>query len=131
MSRHELEQDQAAKERKPERTKEAFPGFFRADVRDHLVAADRAAGQIRAHVAELRHRDQIQDIKLSGYRTGARARREIKNFRREIEQPKHVKQTEERVSHRLQRLVVPQSLKHLSPEHGEQEKKQDPDFKIV
>jgi hypothetical protein len=31
----------------------------------------------------------------------------------------------------LQRFVVAQASKHLSPEHGQQEKKQDSDFEII
>src|SRR5439155_5436098 len=42
-----------------------------------------------------------------------------------------IEQTEQRVSHRLQRLVMTQSRKHLSSEHRQQEKKQDGNFEIV
>ncbi len=92
---------------------------------------DRAPGKIRAHIAELRDCDQIEAIKLSGHDSRARPRRQIENFGGEIEKPKHIKQPEQRVSHRLQRLVVSQSRKHLPREHRQQKKEQERHFEVV
>ena len=89
------------------------------------MPADQAPGQIRAHVAEFGDGDQIQDIKLPTDDSARCAGRKIKNFRREIEKPKHVKQTEQRVSHRSQRFIMPQASEHLTSEHGQQKKKND------
>ena len=94
MPGHQLEQHQTAQERKNKRAKKSFPGFFCADVRAHQMPTERTARQIRAHVAELRHRDQIQNVKLAGHDAIGRARRKIKDLGDEIEQPEHVKQTE-------------------------------------
>ncbi len=52
-------------------------------------------------------------IKLTCDRAGARARRQVNNFGDEIEKPQHIEQAKQCVSHRLQRLVVPQPRKHL------------------
>src|SRR6202011_4349956 len=109
----------------------SFPRFFGADVRNHEMTSHRAAGQVRAHVAEFCHRDQVETVKLSGDRSGARARSEIKNFRVEIEEPENVEQTKQRIGHRLQRLVLAQSGKHLPRKHRQQKKKQDGDLEIV
>ena len=51
MPWHQFEQCQAAKQRKNKCAKETFPRFLAADVRDHQMPADRAAREIRAHVA--------------------------------------------------------------------------------
>src|SRR6266516_5731340 len=61
----------------------------------------------------------------------ARSGRKINNFCNEIVEPENVKQTEQGVSHRLQRLVVPKARKELSPEHREQEEKEDGNFEII
>ena len=114
MARHEFEKCQAAKQRKDNRAEETFPGFFRADVRNHQMPPNHAAGQIRAHVREFGDRDQVQHIKLSGELAGAQARRQIHDLGDEIKKPKHIKQAEQGVSHRLQRLVIAQARKHLS-----------------
>ena len=70
MTGHQLEQAPAREQRKDERPEKAFPGFLRADVRNHLMSPDQAAGQIRAHVAELGDRDQIENVELAGDRAG-------------------------------------------------------------
>ena len=101
VSRHQFKQEQTAKERKSERAEKSFPCLFRADMRRHQVTADRAAGQVSAHVAKFCDRDQVQDIKLPGHHSSARPRRQVKDFRREIEKPKNVEQAKQRVSHRL------------------------------
>ena len=95
------------------------------------MLAERAPGQIRAHIAELRDRDEVETIKLSADHAAARARSEIQDFGGEIEEPQHVKQPEQRVSHRLQRLVVSQSREHLPREHGQQKKEQQCHFEVV
>src|SRR5438309_5248449 len=92
---------------------------------------DRTAGQVRSHVCKFCDRDQIEDVKLSRELAAARTRGQINNFGDEIIKPKNIKQTEQRVSHRLQRFVMSQSRKHLSSENRQQEKKQDSNFEIV
>src|SRR5204862_1635953 len=82
-------------------------------------------------IAELRDRDEVETIKLSADHAVARARSEIKDFGSEIEKPQHVKQPEQRVSHRLQRLIVSQSGKHLPGKHRQQKKEQQCHFEIV
>src|SRR5215510_348602 len=131
MSRHEFVEGEAAKQREDNRAEKAFPRFLRTDVRHHQMPPNRAARQIRTHVRELRDRDQVQYVELPGELAAARTRSEIYNFGDEIEKPKHVEQTEQCVSHRLQGLIVPQSCKHLPPEYGQQKEKQDSDFEIV
>src|SRR6202011_371240 len=131
MTGHQFEKSQAAEKSKSERAEKSFPCFFGADLRAHQMSADCAAGQVRAHIAEFRDRDQIQNIKLSGDRSPDRSRSEVKYFGREIKKPEHIEQTEQRVSHRLQRLSVPQSREHLPAENRQQEKHHHRDFKIV
>ena len=122
VTRHQLEQDETAQKSKGERAEKSFPRLLCANLRHHQMPANRAASQIRAHVAELRDRNQIETIKLPRYNSAARSRREIENFGGKIEKPEHVKQSEQRVSHRLQRFVVPQTGKHLPAKHRQQEK---------
>src|SRR6266704_6617759 len=95
------------------------------------MPANRAAGQIRAHVAEFCDRDQIQDIELSCEHATARARRKIDDLRDEIKKPKHVEQTEQGVSHRLQRFVMAQAREHLPRENRQQKKEQYRNFEVV
>ena len=124
-------QPDAREKRKRKRTKKTFPRFFRADVRNQLMPADQTSGDVCAHVAEFRDRDQIQTIKLAGDYTGRGTRRDVNNFRDEIVEPKDIEQTEQRVSHRAQRFVIAQAVEHLPRENRQQKKEQDGDFKIV
>src|SRR4029077_13162930 len=102
-----------------------------ADVRHHQMTPNSAAGQIRPHVGELCHRDQLKDVKMPREFAAARPWSQINDFRDEIKKPKHVKQTEQRVGHRLQRLIVAKPSKELSSKDRQQEKKEDGDFEIV
>src|SRR5207247_10562754 len=120
-----------AKQRKTERAEKSFPRFFRADLRNHEMPANRAAGQVCPHVAEFCDRNQIQDIELSCEHATARARRKIDDLRDEIKKPKHVEQTEQGVSHRLQRFVMAQAREHLSRENRQQKKEQHGNFEVV
>ena len=95
------------------------------------MASDRAACQIRTHVGKFRDGDQIQDVKLPRQMASARSRSQINNLGDEIIEPKNVKQTEQGVSHCLQRFVVTQPRKHLSSENRQQKKEQDGNFEIV
>src|SRR5438093_13641889 len=95
------------------------------------MTPDRAAGQISAHVCKFCDRDQVQDVKLPSQLAAARTRSQINDLGDEVVKRKDIEQTEQRVSHRLQRLVMTQSRKHLSPEHRQQEKKQDGNFETV
>ena len=95
------------------------------------MPSDCAPGQVSAHIAEFCHRYQKQNVKLAGDDSGARSRREINNFGDEIEEPQHIEQTEQSISHRLQRLVVTQTREHLPGEHRQQKKEQGRDFEIV
>src|SRR6266540_6034805 len=131
MARHEFVKSQAAKQRKDNSAEKTFPGFLRTDVRHHQMPPNRAPRQIRPHVRKLRDRDQIQYIELAGELAAARTRSEIHNFGDEIVKPKHVEQTEQCVSHRLQRLVIPKPRKHLPSEYCQQKEKEDSDFEIV
>src|SRR5215475_9194418 len=117
MAGHEFVKSEAAKQREHNRAKKTFPRFLPADVRHHQMPPNHASCQIRAHVRELGDCDQIQDIELACEMAVARTRSEINNFGDEIEEPKHVEQTEQCVSHRLQWLVVPKPLKHLPSEY--------------
>src|ERR1700751_4910680 len=117
MARHQLVKGEAAKQCKRNRAEKTFPRLLPTAVRHHEMPSKRAAGQIRPHVRKLGDRDQIQDIKLTGELTAARTRSDIHNFGYEIEKPKHVEQAKQCVSHRLQRLVIPKSREHLSPEY--------------
>src|SRR6202008_1553204 len=110
---HQLKQRQAAKQSKNNRTEEAFPRFLSANMRNHQMTSDRAPCKICAHVGEFRYRDQGQNIELSSQLARARTRRQIDNFGDEIEKPEHVKQTEQRVGHRLKRFVMAQTSEHL------------------
>ena len=74
---------------------------------------------------------QIKDVKLAGHRPIRRARRHVDDFGDEIEKPEHIKQPEERVGHRLQRLIVPQAVEHLPGENGQQKKEQHRHFEVV
>src|SRR6476646_8773214 len=125
MARHEFVKSEAAKQRKDNSAEKTFPGFLRADVRHHQMPPNRAARQIRAHVREFGDGDQIQHVELTGELATARTRSEIHNFGDEIEKPKHVEQTEQCVSHRLQGLVVPQSRKHLPSKYRQEKEKQN------
>src|SRR5207302_11439484 len=111
-----------AEKRKTERAEKTLPRFFRRDVRDERVSADEAAGDIRAHVAELRNHDQIEHIKMPGHVPGGVARKNIDDFRDEIEKPEHVEKSEGRVSHRLQRRIIARALEHLPREDNDQKK---------
>src|SRR5438045_9396464 len=95
------------------------------------MPADDAAGQISAHVAELRDRYQIETVKLSADHTAARSRSQIQNLSGEIEKPEDVKQTEQRVSHRLQRFVIAQAREHLPAKDRQQKKEQHRHFEVV
>src|ERR1700682_3475820 len=131
MPRHQFPQTPARQQRKSQRAEKAFPGFLRADVRDHLVATDQATGQIRAHIAELRDRDEIQNVKLSRDRTRRGPWNHVDDFGDEIVEPENVKQPEDRVSHRPQRRVVAETVEHLPGEYGQQKKEQDRDLEVV
>src|SRR6267378_422376 len=131
MARHEFVKPEAAKQRKDNSAEKTFPGFLRTDVRHHQMPPNRAASQIRTHVRELGDGDQIQHVELAGDLAAARTRSEIHNFSDEIKKPKHVQQTEQCVSHRLQGLVVSQPCKHLPSEYRQQKEKEDSDFEIV
>jgi hypothetical protein len=58
------------------------------------MAANRAAGQIGAHVGEFCDRNQVQDIELSCEHAIAQGRRQINDLGDEIKKPKHIKQAE-------------------------------------
>src|SRR6266481_9334878 len=131
MARHEFVKRQAAKQRKDNGAEKTFPGFLRTDVWHHQMPPNRAPRQIRTHVRKLRDRDQIQYVELAGDLAAAGTRSEIHNFGDEIVKPKHVEQTKQRVSHRLQRLVVPKPRKHLPSEYRQQKEKEDRNFEIV
>src|SRR5438270_6277285 len=131
MSGHQFKEGQATKKRQSQGAEKSLPRFIWADMRDHQVSPKRAACEIIAHVAEFGDRNQIKTIKLSGYDSRGRTRSEIKNFGGEIEKPQHVKQPEKCVSHRLQRLVLAKSGKHLARKNREQEEEQNRDFEIV
>ena len=65
LHRHQGMEAVAGQQREGHRAAEALPGFARANVRDHLVPADEAAGQVSAHVAELRHGDEVELVILT------------------------------------------------------------------
>src|SRR5262249_56515024 len=125
MSWHQFVKSQAAKQREDNRAEKTLPGFFPTDVGHHQMPSNYTPRQICAHVRELGDRDQVQHIELPGELSAARTRSEIHNLGDEIEKPKHIEQTEQRVSHSLQGLVVPQPRKHLSPEYRQQKEKQN------
>src|SRR4051812_15213976 len=87
--------------------------------------------KIRPHIAELRDYNQVEAVKLPGHSPGARARQKIHDLCDEIEQPKDVKQSEQRISHRLQRFVLAQTSEHLPRKNREEKKQQDGDFEVV
>ena len=100
-------------------------------MRNHLVTADHAAGEIRAHVAELRDRDEIENVKLPSHRAGRRTRHDVNDLGDEIVKPEDVEQPKDRVGHRPQRRVIAKPVEHLAGEHGQEKKKQDRHLEIV
>src|SRR5438094_2855853 len=98
---------------------------------NHEMPPNRAACEVRAHIGKLCDRDQIQDVKLPSQLACARTRSQINDFGDEIVEPKDVKQTKQRVGHRLQWLIVAQTRKHLSPKDRQQKKEQDRNFEII
>src|SRR6516225_9428174 len=131
MARHQFVKCKAAKQRKHNRAEKTFPRLLPTDVRHHQMPPNRAPRQIRAHVRKLGNRDQVQHIKLTGELTAARTWSEVYNFSDEIEEPKDIQQTEQRVGHRLQGLVVSKSLEHLPSEYRQQKEEENGDFEIV
>src|SRR5947208_16951371 len=95
------------------------------------MTPDQTAGHIRSHIAELRDRDAIEDVELPRYRSIQRARRHVDDLGNEIVKPKHVKESEERIRHGLERLIIAETGKHLPSENGQQEEEQDCQFEVV
>src|SRR5256885_16888185 len=124
MSRHQFVQGQTTSEGETERAEKSFPRFLGANVRTHQMPSDCAPGQVSAHIAEFCHRYQKQNVKLAGDDSGARSRSEIKNFGDEIEEPQHIEQNEQSISHSLQRHLVTQTTEHMPGDNRQQKKKQ-------
>src|SRR5436190_23434326 len=97
MNGHQLEHAPAGEKREGERSEKTFPGFLRADVRNELMTPNQAAGQIRAHIAELRDGDQIEDIKLARHSAGRGARHHVNDLGNKVVKPKDVEQSKDRV----------------------------------
>ena len=64
LIRQQGSQQQRDAHRECQRSAEAFPSLGRRDMGDHLVTTNDATREIRAHVGELRHRDQISDVNM-------------------------------------------------------------------
>ena len=91
---------------------------------------DEGAGEIRAHVAKLRHDDEPEHVKMSRDMS-ERMGDEIDDLRDERKQPRHVKHTEERVGHGLERQQIARHLKHLPREDDEHEEDKRRDFEVI
>ena len=94
------------------------------------MLADERAGEVGAHVAELRHEHEEQHVEMPRHMP-VEPRREIDDLRYETERPRHVEQSEKCERHRLQRHEFLDAQKHLPRENHEHEEQQRADFKIV
>ncbi len=88
---HEL-QRHADGQRRRDRAGETFPRLARADARDHLVPAEGGADDVRAHVGEFRHRQQVDEQEAVLRRAAGREGEQ----RHDVEQERHVEQAEDR-----------------------------------
>src|ERR1051325_2818874 len=131
MAGHKFVKGETAKQGETNRAEKTFPRFFPADVRHHQMPSNYAPGQVCAHIGEFGDGNQIQNVELAGKMAVGRTRSEIHNLRDEIVKPEHVQQPEQRVSHGLQRFVIPKSREHLPSKDREQKEKENSDFKIV
>ena len=87
-----MHEDHARAGRDHNRAAKTFPRFAGADARNHFVPADERADGIGAHVAELRDENEIKQ-EIFARRTPCR---EKIDFLDEIQQPRHIHQTEQR-----------------------------------
>ena len=83
-----------------EGAKEAFPGFRRADMRDHFVLPETHANEISAHVAEFRHHDEKEHEKATLHRL---ARVEVDELHHEAEEDDGIDDAKDGIEDALER----------------------------
>ena len=78
-----------------DRSAKSLPGFAGTDARNHLVLPDERPDAVGAHVAELRHDDEVEHVEMSGLRGAEQRERKERDFLHEVQQPRHVHQAEQ------------------------------------